>query len=79
MQTQFARLTRLYGAATAQTLWLRLDALREKYRGKIPAPRAPLDQRAALLITYGDQLRAANETPLQTLAQFLDAHAREIL
>jgi len=78
-QSQFARLTRLYGAATAQTLLPRLDALREKYRGKIPAPRAPLDQRAALLITYGDQLRADDETPLQTLAQFLDAHAREIL
>ncbi len=73
------RLEFIYGAESAAAVLPRLDALRQKYRGKIPAPRAPLDQRAALLITYGDQVRAANETPLQTLAYFLDAHARDLL
>ena len=79
MESQLPRLTQLYGAVTAQALLPRLDALLEKYRDQIPVPRAPLDQRTALLITYGDQLRAKDETPLQTLAQFLNAHARDVL
>jgi sucrose phosphorylase len=37
--------------------------------------RLPLTQRDALLITYGDQVREAGLTPLQTLGEFLDEHA----
>lgn len=79
MESHIQILTRLYGASEAQTLRPRLDALLDRYRGKFTAPRAPIDQRTALLITYGDQVRAEKETPLQTLAQFLNAHARGLI
>jgi sucrose phosphorylase len=72
-------LTLVYGGAAAREFMPRLDALLETYRGTFTAPRAPIDQRTVLLVTYGDQLRAENETPLLTLAAFLDAHVQEII
>jgi sucrose phosphorylase len=39
-------------------------------------PPAPVDQKTALLITYGDQVTTAGASPLRTLAEFLDAHAQ---
>ncbi len=73
-------LTFLYGAKTAQAMKLRVNMLIEKYRAQLTqTQRAPIDERTALLITYGDQVRAASESPLRTLARFLDTHTRDIL
>lgn len=70
----------VYGENAAREMLPRVTALMEKYRGLLPQKnRAPLDERTALLITYGDQVRAEKETPLQTLADFLNAHARALL
>ena len=64
------------GRATAS----RVAALLEKYRGRIPQPRAPeLTARDAILITYGDQVRAPNQAPLHTLADFCATHLRGIV
>jgi sucrose phosphorylase len=63
----------LYGEATAHTILPRVQQLITKY----PKPNLQaqaLSERDALLITYGDQVRAVDERPLQTLARFLDAH-----
>ena len=46
-----------------------------------PAAREalPLTQRDALLITYGDQVRADGVPPLQTLAAFCEQHLRGVV
>ena len=83
----------MYNAETAQALLPRVYELLENYARVLPqTKRAAIDERTALLITYGDQVRDWVETEpgsvstqrsaptsLQTLAQFLDAHAREII
>jgi len=84
MDRPLALLGAIYSKETAHTLAPRLDALRDKYRGirergMRGAPRPPIDERTALLITYGDQVREENQAPLRTLGDFLDAHARAIL
>lgn len=40
---------------------------------------APLSERDAILITYGDQLRAPGQAPLRTLAEFADATLRGVV
>jgi sucrose phosphorylase len=68
-------LAALYDEAVArragETLTKRLAA----FRANLP-PRAAegLSEREALLITYGDQVRAPDEMPLRTLAEFCDRH-----
>ncbi len=79
----------LYGNENAPALVTRVDEMLQRYAARRPhRARAPIDQHTALLITYADQIRndgAGTEpdsvppTPLHTLAQFLGAHAREIL
>ncbi len=76
--------TLLYGPDVAATLVPRIDALIQEYTLRIRRelekhPPAPIDQKTALLITYGDQVTDNNETPLHTLAEFLDAHARGVV
>ncbi len=73
------RLRRLYGDDTGR-LGERLDMLIGRY-GLRPAPRpAPAprwDSRDAILIAYGDTLRAPGEKPLATLKAFADRHLRD--
>lgn len=74
----------LYGPQEAPRLVESVQALIEAYRSRIPAPfagpgRSRLTQRDALLITYADQVREPSVSPLRTLAEFLEAHAREII
>lgn len=68
-------LTALYGAEAAPALLARLRERLEAYRGRIPVPPVTaLTERDALLITYGDQVRAEGEAPLRTLADFCARH-----
>ena len=68
------QLDRIYGAALAAQVEQRLQALLSHYRGQISAPaETSLTQRDSLLITYGDQVRG-DGLPLQTLADFCEAH-----
>ncbi|MCC7162287.1 MAG: sugar phosphorylase [Anaerolineae bacterium] len=74
----------LYGGAAAEELEPRIDALLREYAPRIQDavrkhPPPPIDQKTALLITYGDQVTSENATPLRTLGEFLDAQARDIL
>jgi glucosylglycerate phosphorylase len=67
-------LDRLYGAAVAEAFLPRLVTLMDDACDRLAeAPRRDrvFDERDVLLITYGDQLRAPDERPLETLREFL--------
>ncbi len=83
----------VYDENKANEIAPRAQALMAKYATRLAArTRAPIDERTALLITYGDQVRTrvgtergvgtepgSVPTPLETLAEFLNAHTREII
>ncbi len=63
-------LTFLYGADKTLHLLDRVKNIVAGYRPRIHAGDAALSERDAILITYGDQLQAPGEKPLQTLSRF---------
>jgi sucrose phosphorylase len=77
-------LVALYGGDTARKIWERLVPLLDDFRQRCSRPGGPrgalsLTERDALLITYGDVLRAEGQTPLRTLAEFFDMHLTGIV
>lgn len=69
-------LTRLYGDEAATQVLPRMRELLEAYGEKIPDPkRTGWDQRDIVLITYADQVRDSDATPLAALRDFLVDHA----
>jgi glycosidase len=66
----------LYGEKEGPVVEARITRLMERYRQLIPpqpaGQRAALTQRDAILITYGDQVRQAGVSPLQSLAAFCE-------
>jgi len=64
-------LSSLYGAARADALYDRLYSIIAGYHFPPSTSVGGVSQRDAILITYGDQVRAPNEPPLRTLAGFL--------
>ncbi len=72
----------LYGAECASAALRSLQVRIERHRRTSPGPptsAGPLSHQDAILITYGDQLRSTEETPLRTLNRFLQTHLRELL
>ncbi len=72
----------LYGTENAPQVYARLRALMDQYAPRLPRSAAesrPLTERDVLLITYGDQVRAAGVPPLRALSEFLDAHAADLI
>jgi sucrose phosphorylase len=57
----------------------RLVAMADEYAGRLPRPVPPLDHRTACLITYGDGIRRAGETPLHTLSGFLHEQVGDVV
>ena len=74
-------MTHLYGESRTPQLIDRLGILAGRYtRESLPPqkPRTPLwNERDALLITYGDMIRAPDERPLISLRRFLSKHLKE--
>ncbi|RCK74934.1 MAG: Sucrose phosphorylase [Anaerolineae bacterium] len=69
----------IYGAGQADA-FQSLLAILNAYRGRItPPPRTDLDQRDVFLITYPDQVRRADQPPLQTLSQFCHRHLTDVV
>ncbi len=71
-------LTAIYGPASASQVWPQFAALLDAFQQQHPAltqPSSPPDQRLSerdvVLITYGDQIQAPGEPPLQTLTATL--------
>jgi sucrose phosphorylase len=76
----------LYGRQESQSLGPQLEARLAAFQRRNPPPGAgtpsPADrltEHDAFLITYGDQFREPGRTPLQTLADFSDAHLRDVV
>jgi glycosidase len=74
------RMTRLYGESMTPQLMERMGLLAGRYTSEgWPAqkPKHPLwNERDAVLITYGDMIRAPNEKPLISLRRFLSQHLK---
>ena len=69
------QLSILYGPELAAQVVIKLDRLVAHYRGRIPTPKeTSISEHAAILITYPDQVRAAGQPPLKTLAEFCEDH-----
>lgn len=66
----------LYGPGTAPEVNARLEALAAAYQPVVAPNARPLDQRDALIITYGDQFRRDGEKPLRTLGVFARQYLR---
>ncbi len=68
------RLKSLYGDSVAKQQRPRIAEIIGRYRAKIPrAESVGWSERDVVLITYGDQVRAPDESPLRTLSDFLRA------
>ena len=72
------RLERVYDEKTAAYILAGLQALLQRYAGKIPAGREGWSERDALLITYADSI-VGSETPLRTLRRFLRTEVGNLL
>lgn len=81
MNKILAHLIALYGDERGRATFARLAALIESQRPASSVLRLPsrLTQHDAVLITYPDQVRAPNEPPLRTLADFCAAHLRDVV
>lgn len=86
--TGFDHLVALYGETVARAVQPQLDALLTRWRDRLPPPAASaavgaaplaLNERDALLITYADQVRAPDRSPLRALGSFADAHLRDVV
>ncbi|MCB9007611.1 MAG: DUF3459 domain-containing protein [Ardenticatenaceae bacterium] len=61
----------LYGEDKAQQTYENVQQLLAAYRLRLPKPEtAVFSERDSVLITYGDQVQAPGEAPLQALAKF---------
>ncbi|MCE7858936.1 MAG: sugar phosphorylase, partial [Chloroflexi bacterium CFX2] len=69
----------LYGESIITHPLERTRNLLAEYRPRIKPQFSRLTERDAILITYGDQVRAQNERPLQSLKKFCDLHLTGVL
>lgn len=79
MTNLLSHLIFLYGVARARQLLARVEQLLAEYRTRIKPRDGTLTERDSLLITYGDQVQALNEKPLQTLNKFCAQHLTNIV
>src|SRR5258706_1131110 len=70
MTDLLSQLTFLYGNDKAPQVLARVEKLIADYGARIPIRNGELTERDSILITYGDQVQAPNEKPLQTLGAF---------
>jgi glucosylglycerate phosphorylase len=70
MTSLLSYLALLYGAEKAPRLLDRVQRIIDGYRGRIPMRNGELTEQDSILITYGDQVQAPQEEPLQTLGAF---------
>ncbi len=80
-----AHLSFLYGQRQAESLWGQIKAIIADFKAGRPDMDHPegtgtaFDQRDAILITYGDQVRTPGQTPLQSLGGFLNEYMRDVI
>lgn len=69
----------LYGENATLRLIEPVQGLLNGYRSRISTRNSGLTERDSLLITYGDQVQASHERPLQTLKTFCDKYLTNIV
>jgi glucosylglycerate phosphorylase len=75
-----ALLTAIYGHPAGGATFERLVRLIEDHQPLLPPARAfAFDSSDALLITYGDMVQEAGQSPLVSLGEFLDQYVRDSL
>jgi glucosylglycerate phosphorylase len=74
-----ACLTELYGPDQAPYLLEQVEQLLADYRERIQPGNGELTERDSILITYGDQVQASGEKPLQTLSAFCAQHLKGLV
>jgi len=79
MKNLLDHLTVLYGAERAPKLHDRVQKLVEVHRARIRGRAAGLSEHDSILVTYADQIREADEKPLQTLSAFGREHLKNIV
>jgi sucrose phosphorylase len=79
MTNFLSHLTFLYGVARAPQLLERVEQLIANYRTRIKPREGTLTERDSLIITYGDQIQASNEKPLQTLNKFCEKYLPNVV
>jgi sucrose phosphorylase len=77
-------LAAFYGESTAAQILPRVEALVRMHAASATQAQPgrgalPLTERDALLITYADQVREPGRPPLKTLAEFCEAHLRDVV
>lgn len=73
------RLGVLYSQNDAKKASHEIKKLIEKYKKLIVSKEYHLSEKDTILITYGDQLQCFNESPLETLFNFLNTHLTSII
>jgi len=71
------RLEFVYGPDRAREVFPRVEALCERYRGRVLPRAAGWSQKDALLIAYADSILGQGVSPLRALHGFLTAHVGE--
>ena len=79
MDRLFSYLSSLYGAEQAPQLLDRAQRIVDAYRKRIPLRNEELTEKDSILITYGDQVTAPDEKPLQTLGAFCRKHLAGVM
>lgn len=72
----------LYGKSTATRIWPDWQSLIEGWQEHLSirsAQISEIDQKLAVLITYGDQVQSPHATPLKSLHTFLNRHLSQAL
>ncbi len=85
MSTKTRELLELIYGADADHIDSKLEALMDRYRGKLSAPdgyasgELPLNETDAIMISYGDSFHGSDGVPLSYLLRFLDDEAEGVV
>jgi len=81
-ETIISKLGFLYGKDRAQNIFKKINELIDRYQknGERKTPKADfLNEKDVVLITYGDNIQAANKNPLQSLFKFADEYLNQAI
>jgi len=81
-ETIISKLGFLYGKDRAQNIFKKINELIDRYQknGERKTPKADfLNEKDVVLITYGDNIQAANKNPLQSLFKFAHEYLNQAI
>ena len=83
-RTLFDHIVFIYGDEQATDIYRRISTRLKIFRAKYPklaasSPGERVSQNDTILITYGDMVRQDGQSPLKTLASFLQKHLADVV